>query len=64
MPGQYKMVARLGLDRTRVGEADLFRLEEFKLILICSEVAWRVAGASRARVAVLNELRPEPLCAR
>jgi hypothetical protein len=36
--GQYKMVVRLVLDGAQVGGADLFRLEEYKVILICSEV--------------------------
>ena len=38
MAGRYKMVSKLVLDGTQVGEADLFRLEEYKVMLLCSDV--------------------------
>jgi hypothetical protein len=38
MAGQYKMVSRLVLDQTQLGDADLFRLAEYKVMLICSEL--------------------------
>ncbi len=35
--GRYKSVVRLVLDGTQVGQADLFRLDDFKVMLICSD---------------------------